>query len=103
MIAHTIDSIATILLIGMMLVPLVNIVTGAIVGVAVGGPAGGLVGVALSIAITLIENEFAGRRETFGRRSAPAPMRTIMSARVYSYEPDLDRKTDNVQLAILRG
>jgi hypothetical protein len=103
MIAYATNTIATILLIGMMLVPLVNIATGAIVGIGVGGPAGGLVGVALAIAITLIVNEFAGRSYTSGRRSGPVPMRAIMSARVYSGEPNLDRKTDNVQLAISRG
>jgi hypothetical protein len=53
---HAVDTIAIIILIAMMLVPLANIVTGAIVGTGLGGPAGGLVGIVLGIAITLISS-----------------------------------------------
>ena len=35
---HAVDTIAIIILIAMMLVPLANIVTGAIVGTGLGGP-----------------------------------------------------------------
>ena len=51
-----VDTIATIILIAMMLVPLANIVTGAIVGTGLAGPAGGLVGIVAAIAITLISS-----------------------------------------------
>jgi len=47
-----VDTIATIILIAMMLVPLANIVTGAIVGTGLAGPAGGLVGIVAAITIS---------------------------------------------------
>jgi hypothetical protein len=55
-VTDAVDTIATIILIAMMLVPLANIVTGAIVGTGLAGPAGGLVGIVAGLAITLISS-----------------------------------------------
>ena len=49
------DAIATIVLCGMMLVPLINIVVGIIVGAWLGGPLGALVGLAFAVLIAAIE------------------------------------------------
>jgi hypothetical protein len=50
---------------GMMFVPLVNVVVGAIVGAGLGGIPGCIVGVVLAIAITLAEKVIGDRRGWF--------------------------------------
>jgi hypothetical protein len=53
------DAIAVIILLGMMLVPVVNIVVGVIAGALLVGPAGAPVGLALAILIMGLEKQFA--------------------------------------------
>jgi hypothetical protein len=60
-----VDAIAIVILMGMMFVPLVNVVVGAIVGSGLGGFPGGLAGVAVAIAITLAEKVIGDRRGWF--------------------------------------
>ena len=57
------DTIATIILIGMMLVPVVNIIVGLVVGAGLGGVPGALLGFAAAIAITGAEKLFADLRQ----------------------------------------
>lgn len=49
------DAIATVIIIGMMFIPLINLLVGAIVGAGLGGILGGIVGIALALLITAIE------------------------------------------------
>ena len=65
------DLIATVILAGMMLVPLVNVVAGLIIGSALGGAAGALGGFCLAVAI------LAGERWLIGLRIAYASNRDI--------------------------
>ena len=60
-----VDAIATIILMGMMLVPFVNVLVGAIVGSGLGGPPGCIAGIVLAIAITLAEKIIGDRRGWF--------------------------------------
>lgn len=56
------NAIAIIILAGMMLVPLVNILVGAIAGAGLAGPPGAVAGVALAIAITGAEKLIGDHR-----------------------------------------
>lgn len=49
------DTLATIILIGMMFVPFINIIAGTIVGAGLGGPNGACVGFALAVLIIAAE------------------------------------------------
>ena len=60
-----VDAIATLILMGMMFVPLVNVVVGAIVGSGLGGIPGCIAGIVLAIAITLAERLIGDRRGWF--------------------------------------
>jgi hypothetical protein len=55
------DAIATIILAGMMMVPLVNIVVGLILGAGLGGAFGGIAGLALALGITAAEKLIGDR------------------------------------------
>jgi hypothetical protein len=55
------DAIATIILAGMMMVPLVNIVVGVILGAGLGGAFGGIAGLALALGITAAEKLIGDR------------------------------------------
>ena len=46
------DTIATVILAGMMFIPLVNVFVGIIVGAGLAGLSGGMLGLALAIAVT---------------------------------------------------
>ena len=54
------DTVATVILAGMMLIPLVNIFVGIIVGAWFAGLPGGLLGLALAIAVTAAEKLVGG-------------------------------------------
>lgn len=60
------DAIASIILMGMMLVPIVNLVAGGILGAALGGVPGGVAGLLLAVAVTVAEKMIADRRGWFG-------------------------------------
>jgi hypothetical protein len=67
------DAIATVILVGMMFIPLVNIVVGLIFGAGLGGVVGAFVGLSLAILIIAAEKLigdrlgwFEGARETIG-------------------------------------
>ncbi len=53
------DAIATVILAGMMLVPLVNVIVGGVLGAGLAGPLGGVVGILLAIAVTALETWLA--------------------------------------------
>jgi hypothetical protein len=55
------NAIATVILVGMMLIPLVNIAVGAIAGAGIGGLPGGLFGILLGLAISAAEKWVADR------------------------------------------
>jgi hypothetical protein len=59
------DTVATVILAGMMLIPLVNIFVGIIVGAWFAGLPGGLLGLALAIAVTAAEKLVGERRGWF--------------------------------------
>ncbi len=49
------DAIATVMLAGLMLVPLLNVIVGGVGGAGLAGPVGGIIGILLAIAITALE------------------------------------------------
>jgi hypothetical protein len=55
------DAIATVILAGLMLIPLVNVVVGGVVGAGLAGPLGGITGILLAIAIAALETWLADR------------------------------------------
>jgi hypothetical protein len=55
------DAIATVILAGLMLIPLVNVIVGGVLGAGLAGPLGGVVGILLAIAITALETWLADR------------------------------------------
>lgn len=55
------NAIATLILLGMMLVPVVNVFVGAIVGGGLAGPEGSLFGIVLALLITTAEVMLADR------------------------------------------
>jgi hypothetical protein len=59
------DAIATVILSGLMLVPIVNVFVGAVCGAGLFGPSGIVAGVLLSIGITWLE---VGLADAFGWR-----------------------------------
>jgi len=56
------DAIASVILLGMMLVPLVNIIVGIIVGAGLAGPFGGICGAFIALAITGAQRAIGERR-----------------------------------------
>ena len=56
------DTIATVILIGMMLIPFVNVVVGIVVGAGLAGVPGALLGLATAIAVIGIEKFVADRQ-----------------------------------------
>lgn len=56
------DAIATVILAGMMLVPVLNILVGVIVGAGLAGIPGCLIGLAIAILVTAAEKFAADRR-----------------------------------------
>jgi hypothetical protein len=56
------DAIAAAILAGLMLIPFLNLVVGAVVGAGLAGPFGGLAGILLAIAIAAAETWLADRR-----------------------------------------
>ncbi len=54
------DTIATIVLAGMMLIPLVNVVAGVIVGAGLGGSIGAMAGLVIALSIMAAENFMIG-------------------------------------------
>jgi hypothetical protein len=59
------DAIASVILLGMMLVPVVNIIVGIIVGAALAGPFGAICGALIAIAITGAQKAIGERRGRF--------------------------------------
>jgi hypothetical protein len=60
------DAIASIILMGMMLVPIVNLFAGVILGAALGGAPGGVAGFLLAVTVTVAEKMIADRQGWFG-------------------------------------
>lgn len=59
------DTIATVILAGMMFIPLVNVFVGIIVGAGLAGLSGGMLGLALAIAVTAAVKLVGGWRGWF--------------------------------------
>jgi hypothetical protein len=90
------DTIATIILAGMMLIPFVNIIVGVIVGAGLAGVPGALLGLAVAIAVTGVERLAAEHRQALRpaaadaepgvsappERTVQAPLRTRLRVRV---------------------
>jgi len=55
------DAIATVILAGLMLIPLLNVIVGGVIGAGLLGPFGGVMGIVLAIAITALETWVADR------------------------------------------
>lgn len=53
------DAIATIILVGMMLIPIVNVGVGAIAGAALGGVPGAIIGITTAFSLSILEKLIA--------------------------------------------
>ena len=67
-----VDAIASLILAGMMLIPLINLFVGIIAGAAVAGPAGMVVGIVLALCITAVEYHYCCRIEWPGEAAGDA-------------------------------
>lgn len=67
-----VDAIASVILAGMMLIPLINLIVGTIVGASVAGAPGIVVGVLLALGITAAQSWYWRRLEWPGAASAEA-------------------------------
>ena len=65
------DAIALVILLGMMLVPLVNIIVGVTVGAGLAGPPGALCGALIALAITAGQKLIGDQRGWFMIGRAP--------------------------------
>lgn len=74
------DTIATIILIGMMLIPFVNIVVGVVVGAGLGGVPGALLGLAAAIAITGAEKFAADHWQPYAPEGVGVPPEPVVAA-----------------------
>ena len=65
------DAVATIILAGMMFIPIINLVVGTIAGTCLFGVAGGFAGAALAVLITIAAfNRGVGRPAALGQLAA---------------------------------
>ena len=65
------DAVATIILAGMMFIPIINLVVGTVAGTCLFGVAGGFAGAALAVLITIAAfNRGVGRPATLGQLAA---------------------------------
>lgn len=69
------DAIATIILVGMMLIPGINLLVGIVAGGASFGVSGGFAGAAIAVLITLAENRLTPGRRI---RSSPRPSAEVV-------------------------
>ncbi len=69
------NAMAATILGAMMLVPLINIVVGAVVGTCLGGPLAGAAGILVALLITLAEKLIGNRRGWFRVNTAVSPGR----------------------------
>ena len=76
------DAIATIVLCGMMAIPLINIVVGLIAGAWLGGPAGALIGLALAVLIAATEKWASDQPGWFEPNASTAEAAPLASATV---------------------
>lgn len=84
------ETIAAVILAGMMLVPILNLIVGMIVGGGLAGVSGCLLGLALALLITVVERLLAARffdgaRQPNGAKAtahAPAAARSRLSMRL---------------------
>ncbi len=63
------DAIATVILAGMMLIPIANLFVGAVVGASLGGLPGGIAGFVVAVAVTAVEKLLGDRRGWFELRA----------------------------------
>jgi hypothetical protein len=66
------DAIATVILTGLMLIPLVNLIVGGVVGAGLFGPLGCAIGILLAIGIAMLETWLADRMGWRDLRCPPA-------------------------------
>jgi hypothetical protein len=66
------DAIATLVLVGMMLIPGINLLVGIIVGGASFGVSGGFAGAALAVLITPAEKDFSDRHPIGSTQARPS-------------------------------
>jgi hypothetical protein len=73
------DAIATVILLGMMLIPGINLLVGIIVGVASFGVAGGFAGAALAVLIMLAEKGFSDTHPIGSTQARPSAQIVALS------------------------
>jgi hypothetical protein len=86
------DAIATVILTGLMLVPLVNVLVGGVAGGGLLGPLGVTIGVLLAIAITALETRIADHLGWRDLRPEPEGAPELMAEEV-SLAPERTIKT----------
>jgi len=85
-----VDAIASVILAGMMLIPLINLIVGTIVGASVAGAPGIVVGVLLALGITVAQGWYWRRLEWPGAASADADDEPAMETAISGASLALD-------------
>ncbi|MEI9901283.1 MAG: hypothetical protein WDN31_15360 [Hyphomicrobium sp.] len=70
------ELIASVILLGMMVIPLFNIVVGVVAGAALAGPPGALVGLAIAILVMAAE-QMIGAAGSFQNMRLPRPVKHV--------------------------
>ena len=93
------DAIATVILAGLMLIPLVNVIVGGVLGAGLAGPLGGVIGILLAVAITALETWLADclglrdlRPEPVEAAEPTAGEATLISERTIRTGPPVRRR-----------
>jgi len=82
------DAVATIMLAGMMFIPIINLVVGTIAGTCLFGVAGGFAGAALAVLITI-----AALNRGVGKPAAPRQLAATMEHLFLHWGPERRRAT----------
>jgi hypothetical protein len=77
------DAVATIILAGMMFIPIINLVVGTIAGTCLFGVAGGFAGAAIAVLITI-----ATLNRGVGKPAAPWPRVAAMERLILHWGPE---------------
>ena len=98
------DLIATVILAGMMLIPLVNIIAGLIIGSILGGASGALAGFCLAFGILAAERGLIGLWEAHVSRRDEALLAEASEEVIYLQPRDSDQPvTAHIEAVLLTG
>ena len=91
------DAVATIILAGMMFIPIINLVVGVIAGTCLFGVAGGFAGAAIAVLITI-----AALNRGVGKPAAPRQLGAAMEQFILHWVPERRRAMASLRPATKR-